>query len=79
MEREQILKEINVIFIDILDNEDIVLTDETKASDVDGWDSLTHIQLVVALENHFGIRFTTMEIQGWENVGAILDCISSKC
>lgn len=79
MEREQILKEINAIFIDVLDKEDIVLTDETNASDVDGWDSLTHIQLVVTFENHFGIRFTTMEIQGWENVGAIVDCISSKC
>lgn len=79
MKREKILKEINAIFIDILDNEDIVLTYETKASDVDDWDSLTHIQLVVAFENYFGIRFNTMEIQGWENVGAIVDCISSKC
>ena len=52
MEREQILKDINAIFIDILDNEDIVLTNETTAADVDGWDSLTHIQLVVAFENH---------------------------
>lgn len=79
MEKEQILKEINTIFIDVLDNEDILLTHETTAADVDDWDSLTHIQLVVAFENHFGIRFTTMEIQSWENVGAIVDCIKSKC
>lgn len=78
MERNKILKDINTIFIDVLDDEDIVLTEETKASDVDGWDSLTHIQLVVDFENHFGIRFTTMEIQGWKNVGDIVDSISSK-
>ena len=78
MERNKILKDINTIFIDVLDNEDIVLTEETKASDVDGWDSLTDIQLVVDFENHFGIRFTTMEIQGWKNVGDIVDSISSK-
>jgi acyl carrier protein len=79
MKREKVLKEINEIFIDVLDSEDIILTEQTKASGIDGWDSLTHIQLVVSFENHFGIRFTTKEIEGWENVGAIVDCIISKC
>lgn len=79
MERENVLQEINAVFIDILDNDAVVLNYETKATDVDGWDSLTHIHLVVALENNFKIRFTTLEIQGWKNVGAIVDCIVSKC
>jgi acyl carrier protein len=78
MEHSQVLKEVNDIFIDIIDNEDIVLKDESSAADVEGWDSLTHIQLVVAIEKHFKIRFTSKEIQSWKTVGELVDNISSK-
>jgi acyl carrier protein len=78
MDRELILEQLNGIFIDAIDNEDIVLTDETAASKVDGWDSLTHIQLVVAIEKHFKIRFTSGEIQNWKNVGELIDSIERK-
>lgn len=78
MERNQMLKEINEIFIDVLDNEDIVLEESTTANDVDDWDSLNHIQLVVATEKHFKIRFTSKEIQSWNNVGEMMNCISEK-
>lgn len=78
MGRNEVLKEINAIFIDILDNESIVLTEATHADDVEEWDSLTHIQLVVAVEKHFKIRFTSKEIQSWKNVGEMITCILSK-
>jgi len=78
MEKSEILKQVNDIFIDVLDNEDIVLTYETTADDVEDWDSLNHIQLVVAVEKKFKIRFTSQEIQSWKNVGEMLDCIASK-
>jgi len=78
MEKSEILKQVNEIFIDTLDNEDIVLTPETTANDVEDWDSLNHIQLVVAVEKHFKIRFTSQEIQSWNNVGEMLDCIIAK-
>ncbi|MBF6642046.1 acyl carrier protein [Flavobacterium sp. J49] len=78
MDRPTILKEVTDVFIDVLDNEDIVLTDETQATDVDDWDSLNHIQLVVGIEKHFKIRFTSKEIQSWKNVGEMITCIQEK-
>jgi acyl carrier protein len=78
MEKSVILKEVNDIFKDVLDNDDIVLSYETTASDVEDWDSLTHIQLVVSIEKHFKLRFTSKEIQSWQNVGEMLDCILTK-
>lgn len=78
MERNQILAEVQEIFRDTLDNEEITLTDATTANDVEEWDSLTHIQLIVAIEKHFRIKFTSKEILSWQNVGEMVDCIASK-
>jgi acyl carrier protein len=78
MERKDILSQINEIFIDTLDNEDVVIEETTQATDVDEWDSLTHIMLVVAIEKHFKIRFTSKEIQSWKDVGEMLNCIQEK-
>ena len=78
MIREEMLKQINEIFIDTLDNEDIVVEESTKAEDVDDWDSLTHILLVVAIEKHFKISFKSNEIQNWNDVGEMMDCIQEK-
>ena len=78
MEREEILKKVNIIFCDVLDNEDIVLTDATTANDVEDWDSLNHIQLVVAIEKSFKIRFTSQEIQSWDTVGDLINSLSAK-
>jgi acyl carrier protein len=75
MEREIITEELNIIFEDIIDEGPVSLADETTAAEVEGWDSLTNIQLVVDIERHFGIRFTSEEIMSWKNVGEIIDCI----
>jgi acyl carrier protein len=78
MNKKEILQLVNAIFNDLLDDSDILLEEETTASDVDGWDSLTHIQLVVAIEKNFKIRFLSREIQSWANVGDMIDCIILK-
>ena len=78
MDKYEILKKVNAIFIDILDNEDIALTYGTTANDVEDWDSLNHIQLVVAIEKEFNIRFTSREIQSWGNIGEMINTISAK-
>ncbi|WP_214072349.1 acyl carrier protein [Mucilaginibacter sp. dw_454] len=78
MDKSEALQKVNAIFIDVLDDEDLVLDYTTSADDVEDWDSLNHIQLVVAVEKAFKIRFTSQEIQSWNNVGEMLDCILSK-
>lgn len=78
MEKNQILEEVQEIFREVLDNEEIVLASETTADDIEEWDSLTHIQLIVAIEKHFKIKFTSKEILSWQNVGEMIDCIATK-
>lgn len=78
MEQTEILQKVQEIFRDVLDNEDIELTLETSADDVEDWDSLTHIQLIVAVEKEFKIKFNSKEILSWRNVGEMIDCILQK-
>lgn len=78
MERSEILKRVEEIFREELEIEDLVLNDETTAEDVDGWDSLSHIQLVAAMEESFDIEFSSREILSWDNVGDLIDSIQKK-
>lgn len=78
MERNTILAQVQDIFRDVLDEEEIILTDATSADDIEEWDSLSHIQLIVAIEKHFKIKFTSKEILSWKNVGELVDSILSK-
>jgi acyl carrier protein len=78
MNRNDILAALHPLFTSTLDDEPITLTESTTAGDVEGWDSLTHVQLVVAVEKHFNIKFNAKEIQSWKNVGELMDSIQSK-
>ena len=78
MERSEILAKVEEIFREELELDDLVLTDETTAEDVEGWDSLSHIQLVAAMEEAFGIEFKSREILSWDNVGDLIDSIQKK-
>lgn len=78
MNRNEILTTVNNVFIDVLDDDSLALTEATTANDVDEWDSLNHIQLVVAIERQFKIRFTSQEILSWQNIGEMVDSIAAK-
>ena len=78
MNRTEILAVVTSVFREILGDETIVLEETTTAADVADWDSLTHIQLVVAVEKRFGIRFGSREIQSWATVGEMLNSIVAK-
>jgi acyl carrier protein len=75
---DEIMTQTRDIFRDILDNDDIVLTFASTADEIEEWDSLTHIQLIVALEKHFRIKFTTQEITSYRNVGEMAESIRKK-
>jgi acyl carrier protein len=70
------------VFHNVFGDESLVLTDAMTAADVDGWDSLANVNLVIAIERHFKVRFATAEISGLkrdgQNVGSLLNLIQTK-
>jgi acyl carrier protein len=78
MTSEEIKSQVTQIFRDVLDNEAIILYRKTTAADVEGWDSLAHITLIVAIEKEFKIRFDLVELKPLQNVGEFLDLIQRK-
>ena len=73
-----IQEELNALFGKVFDDNEIKITRETYSDDIDEWDSLSHINLVVAIEKHFKIKFNNAEILRWKNVGNMLDSINEK-
>jgi len=78
MDFDTIMKQLNDIFIDVLDNDSIKLTPETSAKDIEEWDSLNHIQLIVAIERKFKLRFNSSEINSWKTVGEMCTAIEKR-
>ncbi len=68
----------NEIFRNVFDDESIILQDETNAEDIDDWDSLEQINLIVAIENEFGMMFDMAEVADLANVGEMVDLILSR-
>ena len=66
------------VFRDVFDSETLTLRDEMVASDVDGWDSLNHVKLVVAIESAFIVKFSTREVLGWKTVGDLKKTLQAK-
>ena len=75
MSREEVFAAQDEVFQDEFDDETLHVTDATVADDIDGWDSLEHIDLIIAVERRFGIKFTMGEVNGMKNVGEMADII----
>ncbi|MBE6888220.1 MAG: acyl carrier protein [Ruminococcaceae bacterium] len=75
MTREAIFEELTEIFRDIFDDEEIELTDETTADDIEDWDSLEQINLLVAIEKKFSIKFKLDEVSHLANVGDMVNLV----
>jgi|TARA_B110000483_G_C17883849_1_gene422719 acyl carrier protein len=73
-----IINQLTPIFVDVFDDDDLIIDPSTTAGDVDGWDSLAHIRLIVAIEKVFAMRFSASEISNLENVGEMAELIISK-
>jgi acyl carrier protein len=75
MDEQEIYQRLTKIFEDVFDEDSIKVTPELSAKDLDGWDSLTHIRLMLAVERAFKVRFSTMEIGKLRNVGDLVKLI----
>ena len=61
-----------------MDNDEIVLNDETTSEDIEEWDSLSHIELIDVIGKELGVKITSMEFRGWENVGEMVESLLQK-
>ena len=78
MKKDEIYKALDEVFQEVFDDEEIHVTPETTADDIEDWDSLEHINLVVAVENKFGIKFNMNEVTSFKNVGEMVDIILER-
>ena len=77
-DRRTIMARLTGVFHEIFDDESIALREETTAKDIEEWDSLMHITLVLAVEKEFGVRLNAAEVGGLANVGAMLDLLTVR-
>lgn len=75
MDEKTILAAVQDIFRDNFDDEELVITRETCADDIEDWDSLEQINLLTAIEKKFGLKFQLADVRGLANVGDLLDLI----
>ena len=78
MSRDDIKKSIQQIFRDIFDDEQLNISDETNAGDIEDWDSLEQINILVAIQREFTIKFSIDDVEKLENVGQTIDLVESK-
>ncbi len=75
---ENRLERLNQVFRDVFDDDELNITRQTTAKDVEGWDSLMHVTLVVNVEKAFKVKFSSSEVAALQNVGELLDLINAR-
>ncbi len=72
------LEDLNNIFLELFNRSDMSIKRETTAKDIEGWDSLMHVRIIISIEQNYNISFSASEATSFDNVGDILDLINSK-
>ncbi|NQT40869.1 MAG: acyl carrier protein [Planctomycetes bacterium] len=75
---DETLVQLNDVFQEVFDDDELLTTRATTAADVEDWDSLMHVTLIVNVEKEFGVRFLSSEVAGLKSVGELVDLIDSK-
>jgi acyl carrier protein len=78
MSREEIFQKVQEIFRDVFDDEELIISDKTNSDEIEDWDSLEHISLIVSMEKEFSMKFDIKEVNKLENVGEMIDLIKRK-
>lgn len=78
MQTTQLYRELTDVFQDVFDDDTITLTPQTTAADIEGWDSVAHVNLIVAIEARLGVKFKTSEVEGLHNVGQLAGVLEYK-
>ena len=78
MKREEIFNKVQEVFRDVFDDENLVISDETTASDIEDWDSLTHITLISEIEDTFNYKFSMKDVLGLKNVGEMITLLENN-
>ena len=78
MSREEIMEKVTEIFREVFDDEELVITDATNSDEIEDWDSLEHISLIVSMEKEFNLKFDIKQVNKLENVGEMIDLIKRK-
>ena len=78
MTREELFEKITEIFREEFDDDSLVIVDETNAADIEDWDSLAQVELIMTMEKEFNMKFNIKEVRELKNVGEMADLIMSK-
>ena len=78
MNKLEVIEKLQDIIREAVDDEDVVINENTVASDVEGWDSLAQVLIIGEIQNELGVMFTSAEINGIANVGQLADAILAK-
>lgn len=78
MSREEIFDKVQDIFRDVFDDEELVISDSTNSDEIEDWDSLEHISLIVSMEKEFSMKFDIKEVNALKDVGEMIDLIKRK-
>jgi acyl carrier protein len=78
MQTQDVMAKLTTVFRDVFDEDELEIHESTTAKDIEDWDSLTHVNLIVAVEKAFKVKFTTREVQSLKNVGEFVQLIARR-